>query len=81
MISLLDDASLPTDAEGLLAEIAELDKRIAACQEELKRLTAEEDIAAGIFRAEEIHAIKQLHMALRYQKDLRAARRNRLLME
>lgn len=80
MTSLLDDASLPTDPEGLLAEITELDTRIASCQMELKRLTAEEDFAVGIFRAEEIHEVKQLHMALRYQKDLRAARRNRLLM-
>ena len=78
MTSLLDDASLPTDPEALAAEIAELETRIAASQEEMKRLMAEEDFAAGIFKAGEIHAVKQLHMALRYQKDLRVARLNRL---
>lgn len=79
MTSLLDDALLPTDPEALAAEITELEARLAASSGEIKRLMAEEDVAAGIFRAEEIHAAKQLHMALRYQKDLRTARRNRLL--
>lgn len=79
MLRLLDDASLPTDPADIETEIAELDKRLAACREELKKLMDEEDFVTGTFRADEIHAIKQLHMALRYQKDLRVATRNRLV--
>lgn len=58
--------------------MAEIDRRLAACKDEMKKLLDEEDFAAGIFKADEIHRCKQLHMALRYQKDLRAAKRNRL---
>lgn len=81
MTSLLDDASLPTDAAGLAAEMAEAEKRMEACQDEIKKLMAGEDPAQGIFHAEAIHEMKQLHMMLRYQKDLRAARLNRLRAE
>lgn len=82
MTTLLDDALLPTaDAAAIEADLAELEKRLLACREEIARLSAAEDPAKGVYKAAEIHEAKQLHMALRYQKDLRLARLNRLRLE
>ena len=78
MISLLDDASLPTDAAGLEKEMAEAEQRMNACQDEIRSLMAREDPAGGIFHAEAIHEMKQLLMMLRYQRELRSAKLNRL---
>lgn len=78
MADLLDDASLPTDPDGLEAEIVEAERRMAACRDEIKSLMAAEKPAEGLFHAEAIHALKQQLMMLRYQKDLRAARLGRL---
>ncbi len=78
MTSLLDDASLPTDEPGLTAELAELETRLALCQDEIRRLMGAEDPVAGVFHSAAIHEAKQLLMMLRYQKDLRVARRNQL---
>lgn len=74
MTSLLDDASLPTDAPGLEAEIVILDEKLAASNGEIRRLMAAEDPAQGVFHAAAIHEAKQLCMMLRYQKDLRTVR-------
>ncbi|MDL2280049.1 hypothetical protein LJC15_05265 [Desulfovibrio sp. OttesenSCG-928-G11] len=79
MADLLDDASLPTDPVGLKAEIAEAERRMASCRDEIKNLMAAERPAEGLFHAEAIHGLKQQLMMLRYQKDLRAARLGRLL--
>lgn len=81
MTSLLDDASLPTDAPGLTAELADLESRLSFCRAEIQRLMDAEDPAAGVFHSAAIHEAKQLLMMLRYQKDLRAARLNRLRVE
>lgn len=78
MADLLDDASLPTDPAGLEAEIAEAERRMTACRDEIKRLMAAEKPTEGLFHAEAIHSLKQQLMMLRYQKDLRAARLGRL---
>lgn len=78
MTSLLDDASLPTDAPGLTAELADLEGRLSVCRAEIQRLMDAEDPSAGVFHSTAIHEAKQLLMMLRYQKDLRAARLNRL---
>ena len=81
MPSLLDDASLPTDACGLQKDLEELDKRLDACRDEIRSLMEAENPETGIFRATEIHAAKQLLSMLRYQKDLRSAHLNRLRLE
>jgi hypothetical protein len=78
VIDLLDDESLPADQTGLEAEIAEVERRMEACRAEARALMASEDPQAGIFHARAIHESKQRHMMLRYQKDLRVARLNRL---
>ena len=78
MPSLLDDASLPTDPQGLADQLAEVEKRMQACQAEIQRLMRAEDPGAGVFHAAAIHQAKQLLMMLRYQKDLRSARLNQL---
>lgn len=78
MTDLLDDASLPNDVDGLTAEIAEAQKRIAACGDKIEELLRAERPAEGLFHAAEIHRLKQLRMMLRYQVDLRTARANRL---
>lgn len=76
MANLLDDASLPTDREGLLAQIEEIERRLAENQETIKRLMEAENPGKGIFHASEIHEAKQLSMMLRYQKDIRTVRLN-----
>lgn len=81
MPNLLDDASLPTDASGLLADLADLENRLSACQDEIQRLMAAEDPARGIVHSGPIHEAKQLLMMLRYQKELRVVRLNRLRQE
>lgn len=78
MTSLLDDASLPTDREGLEADIKEIDKRLAENQAKIQALMDAEDPASGVFHAADIHEAKQLSMMLRYQKDLRTVRLNAL---
>lgn len=81
MTHLLDDALLPTDPDGLRAEITELDTRLAACDAEVRLLMQQEDPATGRWCAAEIHEKKQLRMMLRYQRDLRTARLNRCALE
>lgn len=81
MTNPLDDASLPTDAPGLTADLAELETRLTACRAEIQRLMDAENPAAGICHSAAIHEAKQLLMMLRYQKDLRAARLNRLRLD
>ena len=81
MTSLLDDASLPTDVPGLTAELLELETRMANCRREIQRLMDAEDPASGVFHSAAIHEAKQVLMMLRYQKDLRVARINRLGVE
>ena len=78
MPSLLDDASLPTDAPGLQAELAVLESSLSACQAKIQGLMAAEDPIKGIFHASAIHEAKQMLMMLRYQKDLRLARLGQL---
>lgn len=78
MTELLDDESLPTDREGLEAQIAEIDRRLDGNQEKIRELLAAEDPARGIFHAAEIHQCKQRSMMLRYQKDIRTVRLNAL---
>jgi len=81
MPHLLDDASLPTDIPGLEAEIADAEDRMEACRKKIKALMDAERPAEGLFFAEEIHELKQRQMMLRYQKDLRVARANRLRLK
>jgi hypothetical protein len=81
MTLLLDDASLPTDEEGLQAQMAELDRRLAENQGRVQELMRAEDPAAGVFHAEAIHEAKQLAMMLRYQKELRQVRLNALRLQ
>ncbi len=78
MTRLLDDASLPTDRETLLAEIAEAEQLQKECLARVRELMAQEDATKGVFFAGEIHSAKQRAMMLRYQKDLRVARLNRM---
>lgn len=78
MAELLDDALLPTDREGLEAELAEIDKRLLENQAKIKSLMDAENPSDGVFFAAEIHEAKQRSMLLRYQKDLRTARLNAL---
>ncbi len=77
----LDDASLPTDATGLTAELAELETRLSACRAEIQQLMKAEDPAGGVFHSGAIHQAKQLLMMLQYQKDLRTVRLNRLRLD
>lgn len=81
MVKLLDDASLPTDRNGLEAEIAEIDRRLQENQAGIQSLINAEDVAAQVFHASEIHEAKQLSMLLRYQRDLRTVRLNALLRD
>ena len=74
MSGLLDDASLPTDPEGLREQLLMLEERLAACEADIKALMSQEDPAAGLEHAAAIHEAKQLKMMLRYQKDLRQVR-------
>ena len=76
--SPLDDASLPTDKEGLEEEIAELQRRLDANRQKIQTLMAEEDTKKGIFHAAAIHEAKQTGMILSYQKELREVRPNRM---
>ena len=79
MAELLDDASLPTDRDGLEAQIADIDRRLRENLESIRTLMAAEKPGEGIFLASEIHEAKQLSMLLRYQKDVRTVRLNALL--
>ena len=76
----LDDASLPTDEQGLHSALSEISARLEKCDMEIRRLMAEEDPAAGIFLAAEIHGAKQLRMMLHYQHELCKTRLARLNM-
>ena len=73
-----EDASLPTDREGLTAEIADIQEKVDACLFEIKSLMDAEDPAAGVDHAGAIHEAKQRHMVLRYRKELCQARLKRL---
>lgn len=77
-MSQLDDASLPTDLEGLRAELAIVEAEQAALAIELRRLMDAEDPANGIFHAKEINQLRQNKTMLEFQRQLRAARINRL---
>lgn len=81
MTNLLDDASLPTDAPALEAELAELEERLQACQNDIRQLMAAEDPARGIWHATSIHEAKQTIMMLRYQREVRATRLRLLRLE
>lgn len=78
MTPLLAEESLPTDADGLKAHMADLEADMERMQGTIKTLMAEEDGAAGICHAAAIHEAKQTFMMLRYQRDLCAARLGRL---
>ncbi len=71
------DDALPESLPELEARLSELEAHIAVCQKHIRLLMAEEDPAAGIFRAAPLHAAKQRHMQLRYVRDLCAARLKR----
>ena len=75
---LLDDASLPTDAAGLTAEIARIEQQQSECAARIRELMAAEDPQKGVHSAKDIHEAKQLKMMLQYQKDLRVARMRQL---
>lgn len=79
MQELLDDASLPTDADGLRAQILILEERLQNCEQDIKDLMAGEAPAQGLDNAAAIHEAKQIKMMLRYQKDLRQVRLNLLM--
>ena len=79
MAELLDDALLPTDRDGLEAQIADIDRRLQENLESIRALMAAEKPGEGVFLASEIHEAKQLSMLLRYQKDVRTVRLNALL--
>lgn len=78
MHQLLDDASLPTDPDGLRAQIQLLEERLQSCEQNIKTLMAEEYPAQGLDNAAAIHEAKQIKMMLRYQKDLRRVRLNQM---
>ena len=78
MTTLLDDASLPADREGLEADIREIDKPLQESHQHIQALLRDEDPAAGVFHASAIHEAKQTAMMLRYQKKLRQVRLNAL---
>ena len=80
MTSLLDDASLPTDIEGLEAQITDVRQRQEQCLARIRELMDAEDPARGIYHAAAIHEERQLKMMLKYQHDVRVAKRNRLRM-
>ena len=77
-MSQLDDASLPSDREGLTAELALVEAEQAALVIELRRLMDAEDPGQGIFHAKEINDLRQKKVMLEFQRQLRAARINRL---
>ncbi len=77
-ISLLDDASLPSNIEGLEEELLEVKHRQQLCQSLISDLMNKEDHTKGVFFAKEIHEARQLKMMLQYQHDLRTAKANRL---
>lgn len=81
MTSRPEDVSLPTDLPGLEQALADLEERMTAQQDAIKGLMAAEDFANGVCHAAEIHEAKQAHVALRYQRDLCAARMQRLRSE
>ena len=80
MNGLLDDALLPTDIEGLEAQIADVRLRQENCLARIRELMNAEDPALGICHAAAIHEARQLKMMLQYQHDVRVAKRNRLRM-
>lgn len=81
MHGLLDDASLPTDIQGLEAQIAEVRQRQDHCLARIRELMDDEDPGRGVFHAAAIHEARQLKMMLQYQHDVRVAKRNRLRLE
>ena len=78
MQELLDDASLPTDPDGLRAQLLILEERLQRCEQDIKDLMADENHEQGHTNAAAIHEAKQIKMMLRYQKDLRTVRLNQL---
>jgi hypothetical protein len=65
---------LSADPGVLAAEAHALEQRMAACRDDIRRLSAEEDPVRGIVHAAAIHQAKQALMVLRYERDLRLAR-------
>ena len=76
---LLDDELLPSDIAGLEQEMEEITARRQACKDTIEKLMKQEDPANGIFFAHEIHEAKKNYMLLKYQHDLRVARKNRMV--
>lgn len=73
-----DDASLPTDREGLSAQLVLIEVEQAALAAELRRLMDAEDPAQGLFHAKEINQLRHNKIMLEFQRRLRVARLNRL---
>lgn len=81
MPNLPDDASLPDDIPALEAQIAEIEQARADCEATLRRLVESEDLANGVYFAQEIHEARQLKLQLQVQKELRRVRINRIRLQ
>ncbi len=63
---------------ALEAEVAEYERDMAACEQEIRRLMAAEDPAAGVYFAQELHAARHDKMRLVTEIQLRRVKINRL---
>lgn len=63
---------------ALEAEITAFTRDVDACEQEIRRLMAAEDIAAGVFFAKELHAARHEKMRLTTEIHLRRVKVNRL---
>ena len=63
---------------ALEAEVAAFTRDIAACEQEVRRLMAAENIAEGVYFAKELHAARQKKMCLTTEIHLRRVKINRL---
>lgn len=71
-------AELPDDIPTLQAQLAALDIEMQAVVATVRRLMAEEDMAAGVFRAREIFQAQQEKLRLQAEMDLRRRRIRRI---
>ncbi len=80
--SAVADRPASDNAEAAVAalegEIEVFSRDMAACEQEIRRLMAAEDPAAGVFFARELHAARHEKMRLVTEIQLRRVRINRL---